>query len=162
MLGDMIFLGIDPGVSGGIAALRSVQEPAFCRLDLDKVTERDIADFLTDAAPHHWGCVIERVGPCRGDAQRRQGASSMFTFGKGYGFLRGLLIALEIRFVEVAPSKWPAEFGLRREKNESATVTKNRNKAKAQQLYPTVDVPHWKADALLLATYCQRRAKELF
>jgi hypothetical protein len=100
--------------------------------------------------------------PDRGDSKRKQGASSMFTFGDSSGYLRGLLVAYKIPFVRVAPSKWPSSFGLVREKDEKTSVTKNRNRAKAQQIYPHVEIPLWKADALLLATYCRQNHAQLF
>jgi len=78
--------------------------------------------------------------------------SSTFKFGQSYGFLRGVLIASEIRFVEVRPQEWQKAMGC------LSRGDKNVTKAKAQQLWPAQKITHATADALLLAEYFRRFA----
>jgi hypothetical protein len=142
----MIYIGIDPGGSGAIAAIgESLIGPRIQKLDS---TERDISDFLEMLADYdneHRHAIIERV-----HSMPKQGVASSFKFGQSYGFLRGLLIALHISFEEVTPQKWQQVMGCR------SKGDKNVTKAKAQQLFPGVNVTHAIADALLLAEYLRR------
>lgn len=166
----MKFIGVDPGSSGGIVALTDwidgYEKPTvdYCALDFDKVTEADIASFVDNQGKLYAKCVIEKVGPNRNRSKGEvaQGASSMFTFGRSYGFLRGLLIAYSVTFVEISPQRWQKAMGIGHVKDETTTEKKNRHKALAQQLFPHEKLTHWKADALLLATYCRRHHAELF
>lgn len=150
------FIGIDPGSGGGIAV---VGEKVLCTsiLDRKKITERDVYDFLLGFS-NESVALIERVGAYRVEG-RQQGAKSMFTFGQSYGFLRGVLVALGIPFDEVAANSWQSHFKLRRtDKSETTTAKKNRHKAKAQQLFPSLKITHGIADALLIAEYCRRES----
>jgi crossover junction endodeoxyribonuclease RuvC len=163
------YIGIDPGNSGGIAAIDEQGAVKLLKTDLSSVTESDIADFLLEIigdfhdAPDVL-CVMEIVGANRsrrkGDVA--QGASSMFTFGQNYGTLRGMLAAFGVRRHYVRPQKWQPCFSLTGRKDESTTEKKNRHKAKAQELFPDVKVTLWNADALLLATYCRQNHAQLF
>lgn len=156
----MRIIGIDPGGSGGMAFfMPEVYAPIVHKFD--GMTEQDIATELEefnlgrgDANVH---CYLEKVGANRGPAGRAQGATSMFTFGQSYGLLRGILVALHVSFEEVTPQRWQSLFSLKRtDKEESITDKKNRHKAKAQQLFPTIKVTHAIADALLIAEYGRR------
>ena len=87
----------------------------------------------------------------------KQGVASTFKFGRSYGNLEAFLIAAEIPFERVVPSVWQREFGLISKKGETKTAKKNRHKAKAQELFPSVKVTHAVADALLIAEWHRRR-----
>lgn len=157
-----VYIGIDPGKTGGIAwwdgeRMNAIKMPA---------TPGDIRDCLEAIAD---GCptaaALEKVGPSRGkerngagDKGRQQGVGSAFTFGEGYGVLKGVLTALRIRHELVLPVKWQQEFGLRRREGENDTAKKNRHKDAAQRLFPT-DIPrmtHAIADAILIAEWYRR------
>lgn len=142
----MNILGIDPGKSGGIALLSDGMAQAWKMPD----TERDLHDlirsfnddYMTDFA------YIERVASMSG-----MGVVGAFAFGKGYGGLRMLLIALQIPFEAVAPGVWQRNLGCLSGGNKNVT------KAKAQELYPQLKITHATADALLIATYGYRIKK---
>ena len=88
----------------------------------------------------------------------KQGVSSSFKFGKGYGFLRGCLIAAGIPFEEVTPQAWQKALEIpKKSKSETKAQFKNRLKALAQQWFPDQLVTLKTADALLIATYCFRK-----
>lgn len=172
-------VGIDPGASGGISYIRPDKESvngtyAVC-MPMPE-TKKDIWTALfyiksyceAEAIP----CLVclEKVGgfinaAVDGVQGPRNVASGhgMFAFGKNVGFLEGCLVGLNIDPVEVIPKRWQGMFGLKRErlgdgtnKKESTSHFKNRIKAKAQSLFPQLNVTLKTADSLLLAEYCRR------
>jgi crossover junction endodeoxyribonuclease RuvC len=144
----MIYIGIDPGASGGIACIwESGQAEAWKMPE----TERDAAALLwqfnrleDSELSIELFAVIEQVGAMPGN-----GVTGMFKFGMNYGFLRGLLTAFEIPFDEVRPQTWQKAMGCMSKGN------KNITKAKAQQLHPELKITHATADAILLAEYAK-------
>jgi crossover junction endodeoxyribonuclease RuvC len=156
------FIGIDPGASGGMACIKDAYLPEI--VNFKHATESDIAQAISSW--HSGGdcfAVLERVWASRGKGDRTMGAATMFSFGQNYGFIRGCLIAFKIPFEEVLPAKWQAEFSLKRtDTNESDTDKKNRHKAKAQQLFPTMKTTHATADALLITEYGRRLRTPLY
>lgn len=163
----MVYIGIDPGKSGGIAFIFPVE--GFTSIDPKRdvravkmpETERDIFDIFHDVddflkAPHATGpcvAVLERVnaGVWGHGKQGKMGVTSAFTFGRGVGHLQMALTAAKIPFDEVLPVKWQTVLGCR------TGGDKNISKRRAQQLFPSiVKVTHATADALLLAEYCRR------
>lgn len=84
------------------------------------------------------------------------GVTSAFTFGKGYGFLLGMLAASGLSYELVTPQVWERKLGCLSKGNKKIT------RAKAQQLYNgQTKVTHGNADALLIATYCSRKERGL-
>lgn len=144
-----MIIGIDPGKSGGIATITLDGQTAFA----EKIpkTERDACDLLRSLKAEAVFLYLEKVAAMPG-----QGVSSTFNFGMNYGFLRGLITALEIPFEEVLPSKWQGALSCRPRKKSSKTEHKNALKQKAQQLFPRIKMTHAIADALLIAEYGRR------
>ena len=139
----MTVLGIDPGVSGGLALVGSGGSTAWKM----PATERDVADLVLWIRDRHPGlvAVIEQVHAMPG-----QGVTSMFTFGRGYGFLRGVLVTLGIPIHDVTPLTWQKAMGCLSGGNKNVT------KRRAQELWPDVKVTHSIADSLLIAEYGRR------
>lgn len=157
--GTSIYLGIDPGASGGLAEVGVSSKRLYVKSTKMPDTEKDLWNWVEERGigllemGDEVFAVIEKVHAMPGN-----GVSGMFKFGQNYGFLRACLIAASIPFEEVQPRAWQKALGIPpRDKDESGTVWKNRLKAKAQQLYPSVGVTLATADALLIATYCQRK-----
>ena len=83
-----------------------------------------------------------------------QGVKSMFTFGKNYGILRGLLVANKIPFEDVPPQNWMKHMRIPPRGNKTKKEHKTLLKQRAKQLYPTNDTINYEtADALLIAHY---------
>lgn len=108
MAANTCFLGIDPGLSGGIAVIGSILTKAERTPILagDKRTMNLPAcgAFLKVAVETNGGAafaVIEKV-----HSMPKQGVSSSFAFGKGYGSWLGLLAAFNIPYQEVTPQAW--------------------------------------------------------
>jgi len=150
----MIYLGIDPGLNGGIAAIEKL-DTSLKILLVTKMprTDKDIFTLLadlTDLKPV--AATIEKVHSMPG-----QGVASTFKFGKGFGGLLMALTGLGVPYEEVSPRRWQkALYFSPRKSTESKTAFKNRLKRKAQELYPDVNVTLAVSDALLIMTYCYR------
>lgn len=137
-----MIIGIDPGISGGIAVL--TDKGSTIAVTKMPVTEADIARFLRPYRKTYIA-YIERV-----HSMPKQGVSSTFKFGCNYGILLGTLAALKIKRVHIQPAKWQGELGCR------SKGDKNVTKRKAQELFPREKVTHAIADALLIAEYGRR------
>jgi hypothetical protein len=151
----MIFIGIDPGGSGAVAAIDGAGR--VVGVIKNASTERDLWDAIAgwcQTSPRIVA-VIEQV-----HSFPEQGVAATFTFGASYGFFRGFLTVIGALFgarsSEVAPQKWQRVVGVpKRAKDESKTSHKNKTKARAQQLFPGLKITHANADALLLAEYAR-------
>ena len=155
------YIGIDPGANGSIAGVRDGD--CGVSLPLGKMSERDKWLYLTEL-PEPCRVALEVVTPNRNSSNggRAQGSHSMFTFGQGYGFLRGIIVASGFPYHCVTPKAWQPAMGIRKVADEKPTDKKNRHKARAQQLFPGVKMTHAKADAMLLAAFAKLKANELF
>ena len=147
----MIIIGIDPGQLGGIAALcDEPEEGDVPRIFPTPKTEGDISWQIESLGGSF--AYIEHV-----HSFPKQGVASTWKFAQNYGFLRGCLVTLGIPFEEVSPMKWQKAMGLLvYNKKLTKTQKKNRNKQKAQQLFPGLKLTHATADAILIAEYGRR------
>jgi len=150
----MICLGLDPGASGGLGAITLgdlIEGPRTYVAEPWPETEADMAHLVYryNQLVYRYNrrpvAVIERV-----HSMPKQGVASSFKFGRHYGFLRGLLVAYGIPFVEVNPQTWQKALGC------LSHGDKNITKTRAQQLAPDLKFTHRTADAFLLAIYCSR------
>ena len=154
----MIYLGIDPGVGGGIAALDSRgQIVSLARMP---ATDEDLFAGLYELARNAEfddDSIVATLEFVRASPQ--MGVVSAFTFGRGLGALQMALQANRIPFDLVVPRKWQAALGVVYPRTATYVQKKNLTKARAQQLFPGITITHATADALLIAEYC-RRMKE--
>lgn len=142
---DATIVGVDPGASGGIAMFRD----GVMVTHKMPATERDTWEILAGCEPGV--CFIEKVG-----ATPQMGVTSAFKFGRSAGLLHGLLIASGLRIEYVSPQRWQLVLRLPKvggKIGQNGTAKKNRNKAKAQELYPELRITHATADAILLCEY---------
>ena len=158
----MIVLGIDPGMSGGIAKLKQDGARWYPSASSMPSTEAAIVDHLWTLQEEAQKesveilCFLEQVqvmpairrvkGP-NGEKREEVNAGIVSTakFMQGYGFLRGCLIAIGIPVEDIRPQAWQKLLGCMTRGN------KNISKGKAQQLFPTIQITHKIADALLIA-----------
>src|SRR6185436_810073 len=148
-----LFLGIDPGGSGGIAIISTLD--GYASAWKMGETETDTADLLRTHGPAVRLACIEEVHALPPTIPGNTSKAS-FAFGQSYGFLRGLLVALQIPFMQISPNSWKKQMGLRFTKDNTATEKKNGSKQLAQQLFPQLRITHATAEALLLAEHCRR------
>ena len=154
----MQFLGIDPGVAGGIAI---VSETGLVATAWKMpATEREMLELLGEAAAaDDTRGMVEKLGGMPRDKKGRpmQSPTTMFKMGTNFGKIHMALVAAGIAFDQVLPRDWQAQFGLLRGgKKMTNTEKKNTHKAKAEQLFPLLKITHAVADALLIAEYCRR------
>lgn len=98
----MYYLGIDPGQSGGSVLLNEAGEILSC-LSFTQYKEEwpeAFAQYLSKMPfrPHTY---LESV-----HAMPKQGVSSMFTFGKNFGLVKGVCLALGFTYTLVTPRVW--------------------------------------------------------
>lgn len=151
----MIYIGIDPGRNGAIALLGNSPESTVV---YPYSAENFIKPLRSMAAA--WQFSEEKVIACveHVNAMPGQGVVSMFNFGQNFGYIRGMLEALQIPYELVRPQKWKKEFSITGKKNSSIEVCK--------RLFPDVSLRRTDrcrkdddnmAEALLLAEYARRR-----
>lgn len=154
----MIYLGIDPGASGGIGIIFEHGKSAALPMPN---TERDLWETVKGFSPGDGElecyAVLEKVGGVVRDTGGVLGmGASMFAFGKSFGMCYMALIAAGIPFDLVAPRTWQNEFAISRDKGETHSKWKGRLRGIAQRLFPRLRVTLSTADALLLAEYARR------
>jgi crossover junction endodeoxyribonuclease RuvC len=137
-------LGVDPGITGGVAFLYS--DHVFAddipvvggEVDVDTLVRR-----VREMRPRL--AIIERAG-----AMPQQGVSSTFKYGVAYGALRTVVALCNIPYQLVTPAKWKNHFRLDPDKEKS--------RALAIQLWPGCGFfsrkrDHGRAEAALIARY---------
>jgi hypothetical protein len=143
-------LAIDPGLSGGVAVSWFGKTDCWAMPE----TQGDLLERLREVKSvaglegDELVCVLEEVS---GFAGKAQPGSAMFRFGEHFGFIKGVIQALEIRLVLVRPQVWQKGFGLGTAAScASKTIWKNKLKAEAQRRFPHLNVTLKTADALLI------------
>ena len=151
-------VGIDPGLDGGIAVLSGGKGIELYVMPVygGKGGKRSVDAAMLGSKLRELGddlhIFLEQVG-----ARPGQGVASMFSFGEGFGIVKGVIGALALPHDLVTPQKWRAALGV--VGNEG---TKQTAAARAAQLFPGLDLratprskkPHdGLVDALLIAAY---------
>lgn len=148
----MIYIGIDPGKDGAMAAIWDGEGEGRC-IEITPFSPDGYRNALMEAFGTDCVCCLERVGP-----MPKQGVTSTFNFGENFGFIQGLLTAYRIPYELVTPRKWKGEFQITGDKNSSIAVCK--------RLFPNVSLhrtDHCRkdddnmAEALLMAEYARRK-----
>jgi len=142
----MIYVGIDPGKSGGICVYYTTYEYAQISFHKMPDTVRGIYELLHDIfsrySDYRIKVVLEKVHSMPG-----QGVASTFTFGQGYGQLQGVIAALGLQCIEVIPNKWMKCIGsMPKEKAERKKFIKDWVEKRSGQ-----SIPLYVADAVAIA-----------
>lgn len=141
-----LIIGVDPGASGGFAEIWPDGKVCACPM----FDEPDMVDYFKCLTEFNVPVAyVELVGGfVKGNPAP---GYSMFNFGSGYGFIRGVLAALRIKTVLVRPQTWakgvPGAAGLKGPDRKRAL------KEEAARLFPQIKVTLSTADALLIADY---------
>ena len=142
---DKIYIGIDPGKSGGICFLMDDNIKSFKCPD----TTHDMTEELILAKDiRKCTAIVEKVWSFPG-----QGVKSVFSFGYNYGLWIGILSALKIPYILVPPNKWIKYYSVPKMERKDR---KNYLKQLAQQMYPDHKITLYNADAILLANYLKK------
>ena len=153
----MRIIGIDPGLSGGIAVLDDLK--IFDMFDMPIMSEGkknknqlNSAQLVNIIKKHilpngETFVIVEQVSAMPG-----QGVTSMFNFGQTFGSIKGICAALGLPIFYVRPAKWKKHF-------ELINSSKDASRTKVIEMYPSIssrltkkkDVN--KADAILIGRY---------
>ena len=149
-------LGIDPGKSGGWAVLG----PAGSVLRWgrsDKLDERDLADTVAELTVSWPGlyAIMERA-----QAFPKQGVSSVFVYGTGYGFWQGVLCANGIGYETVPARTWQTALGVANREKLPKPQHKRALIAEARRRWPELPSHSGVCDAALIACWGLRSRNE--
>ena len=152
----MIVAGVDPGLSGAVALLDAASGAVIDIFDMPTLALSRGGKNKRELDPHSLAgalgrdriahAFVELVGAMPG-----QGVSSVFSFGKSYGVVIGVLATLGVPMTFVAPQVWKRAL--------QVPAAKDGARARASQLMPAA-AAHWplvkhdgRAEAALIATY---------
>ena len=162
-----VFVGIDPGLTGGLAALTEEGEIVdvipMPRLggSTGPLAFNDIKLWFAGIKNGHTVyAAIERVS-----VRPREGVRSVLTIGTNWGFLKGMLVAIGAKHEEPTPQQWKKALGLPKRTGAERKKGKQDAAVLATQLFPGINltpgrkrVPHdGMADAVLIAEYARRK-----
>lgn len=151
----MIVLGIDPGVSGGIAVVSGdagrphvIDVWDVPRVGVGAAERVDVVQTI---------CLIRKHAPSfavieRAQAMPDQGGSSGFKYGRAVGHLEACVQGLLIPMQVIEAGAWKKAHGLLRSEKEAS-------RQRALQLFPDVagrlarKIDHNRAEAILIAHY---------
>ncbi len=150
---DKLFIGVDPGMNGGIAFIRPEMETDYVRVERCPKTVHEMATLFemgVNMAESRENVVvfIEHVWTFPGDG--RVGA---FRFGYNYGLWKGITAANEIDLYNIPPKRWQGSLNV-----PDKTYGKDRKKwlkEHAVSLFPNVKITFNTADAVLIANYAK-------
>lgn len=154
---NQIFIGIDPGKSGGVAWIEMCEgEIAVNTMSMEEVNLPLLFRRIVDDE-HMYAIMacVEKVSAMPG-----QGVTSMFHFGEGFGYIQGVLDANHIPYQLVPPKKWKKEFSLGSDKAASIRTCKSLFPDVSLRRTPRCSKDHdGMAEALLMAEYARRKFK---
>ena len=153
----MRIIGIDPGLSGGIAVLEDNKIKQVFDMPVmsdGKKNKRQLnsaflAQLITEniKSIEDTIIVVEQVNAMPG-----QGVTSMFNFGQSFGILKGICSAMQISMYFVRPTKWKKYFNL-------INSEKDASRTRAIEIFPYFSAhlsrkkDSNKADAILIASF---------
>ena len=130
----MIIIGIDPGLSGGIAVLDNnkvlelfdMPVMADGKKNKKQLNSALLAKLIKESTSNtsESAVIVEQVNAMPG-----QGVTSMFNFGQTFGAIKGICATLELPIFFVRPSKWKKHF-------ELINSSKDASRTKAIEMYP--------------------------
>lgn len=153
-------IGIDPGLTGGLAALGDEFQqidimPAVSAGTKNQIDEQGVVKWLLNFPPQTARVYLELVHAMPG-----QGVTSMFTFGCGWGVIRGILAGMGYSYELIAPQSW--------KKVVMHGQTRGSEYQVASRIFPAADwlktprctTPHMgKVEAALIAEYGRRACR---
>ena len=154
----MKIIGIDPGLSGAIAVISTNSCEIFDMPTMTverngkakrQVSASELAQILANYNSNDCHVYVEKVSAMAG-----QGVTSVFSFGRSFGMIEGILAAFKLPVTFVAPATWVKAVGRGQGKDAS--------RARAMEIFPNnqADFKRVKddgrADAALIAYWGSR------
>ncbi len=153
----MRIIGIDPGLSGGIAILDDLKIYDIFDMPImsegkknkNQLNSAQLVNIINNHVlkKENTFVIVEQVSAMPG-----QGVTSMFNFGQTFGAIKGISATLKLPIFFTRPSKWKKHF-------ELINSSKDASRTKAIEMYPKLsnqlskkkDVN--KSDAILIARF---------
>ena len=123
----MIIIGIDPGISGAMAAYDTKLEKFIWLEDMPTIASgtsgkkminpfalRESIDIVSKELKHgsdHIEVIIEQVSAMPGN-----GVTAMFNFGRSFGIIEGVICAMKLPLHMVRPATWKKSMGYTNDK----------------------------------------------
>jgi crossover junction endodeoxyribonuclease RuvC len=156
---ELSVMGIDPGLDGAVAVISPAGAEAHVTPTIAAAgsgkRRLDVAGMLVLLKRHPIAlAVIEAVGP-----MPKQGVVSTFRFGVGFGTWLGMLAALRIPHLMVAPRAWKKVILAGTTRDKGAAIEWSQRRFPEVSLLATAwsRVPHdGLADALAMAEFARR------
>ncbi len=154
-------IGIDPGLSGAIAIISPESLKIFDMPTMTverngkakrQVSASELADIFSPYDSSKCHVYVEKVSAMAG-----QGVTSVFSFGRSFGMIEGILAAFRLPVTYVAPATWVKAVGRGQGKDAS--------RARAMELFPNnqadFKLKKWdgRADAALIAYWGKHHAR---
>jgi len=161
----MIYIGIDPGMHGGLCAIRhNKQSVSDDRLVVSTSVMPLSGGEIDAVALGEWVYNLVRLGcQCLAAVEKvhsmpKQGVASTFKFGMGYGKVLGVLGALHVPTELVTPQAWKKVVLAGTAQDKAAAIEYcTRACPEVKLILPKCRVPHdGIADAVCIAEYGRR------
>ena len=150
-----LIVAVDPGVNGGIAVLT----PSESTVEVHKMpgTDWDVVRLMADLSAKAKDVTLYLEEPPLFAGKGIPGSA----IGKlmwNTGVLYGTAVTLGWKVHRIRPAIWMKAHPVGTKGDLTTTAWKNKLKARAAELYPTVDVTLWNADSLLILDAARRGA----
>lgn len=132
----MIYIGIDPGLSGGIALIGSTGQLLLESTPVIAGKDYDIQAMKKILMSKEWMNDQRFVTIENQISMPGQGLTSTLTTGKGFGIWLGLLAGLEVPFQVISAKQWQNKLFTG---TSPKLDTKARSEIIAKRLFPTAD-----------------------
>ena len=151
---NFLFVGIDPGQTGAIAAIDSTQNIILLNdWPGDEITAaKIIRNLLSQHPDFNIKAAIERVHSMPG-----QGVASSFKFGTNYGIWKGIMSSFQVSFHEPTPQAWQKGVLKKAQDKKPALAVAGRMFPFAILTGPRGGSKDGRADSLLIADWCRRQ-----
>ncbi len=149
-----LIVAIDPGVNGGIVLL---DQDGVVTVQKMPGTDIDVVSFLVEVSntAKEVDCYLEEPPLYAG---KNIPGSAIGKLMWNTGVLYGAAVCLGWKMHRIRPAIWQKAHTCGTKGELSSTAWKNKLKARAAELFPTVDVTLWNADALLILDAAKRGA----
>ena len=154
-------VGIDPGLSGAVVVISPTELKIFDMPTMTverngkskrQVSASELAVIMSNFNSNDSHVYVEKVSAMAG-----QGVTSVFSFGRSFGMIEGILAAFKLPVTYVAPATWVKAVGRGQGKDAS--------RARAMELFPNnqADFKRVKddgrSDAALIAYWGKHHAR---
>ena len=149
-----LIVAIDPGVNGGLALL---DQEGVVTVQKMPGTDYEVVSFLVEVSStaKEIDCYLEEPPLYAGKNIPGSAIGKLFW---NTGVLYGAAVCLGWKMHRVRPAIWQKAHTCGTKGERSTTEWKNVLKSRAAELWPTVDVRLWNADALLILDAAKRGA----